>query len=80
MNVMDRFKEGRYALFLVSLHFADANYALSTQGTGPRRAARTLQADRTICALGDARAWTIQGLTRHFRPLVEERIQNFSTV
>mgnify|MGYP001806495344 CR=1 FL=1 len=28
----------------------------------------------TICALGDAAAWPIQGLIRHFRPLMEERI------
>jgi NADH-quinone oxidoreductase subunit F len=28
----------------------------------------------TICALGDAAAWPIQGLIRHFRPLIEERI------
>ena len=28
----------------------------------------------TICALGDAAAWPIQGLMRHFRPMVEERI------
>ena len=28
----------------------------------------------TICALGDAAAWPIQGLFRHFRPEVEERI------
>jgi NADH-quinone oxidoreductase subunit F len=28
----------------------------------------------TICALGDAAAWPIQGLIRHFRPVVEERI------
>lgn len=27
----------------------------------------------TICALGDAAAWPIQGLIRHFRPLIEER-------
>ena len=32
----------------------------------------------TICALGDAAAWPIQGLIRHFRPLIEERIANFS--
>ena len=31
----------------------------------------------TICALGDAAAWPIQGLIRHFRPLVEERIEEF---
>jgi NADH-quinone oxidoreductase subunit F len=29
----------------------------------------------TICALGDAAAWPIQGLFRHFRPEVERRIQ-----
>lgn len=28
----------------------------------------------TICALGDAAAWPIQGLVRHFRPEVERRI------
>jgi len=29
----------------------------------------------TICALGDAAAWPIQGLIRQFRPLMEERIE-----
>jgi NADH-quinone oxidoreductase subunit F len=28
----------------------------------------------TICALGDAAAWPIQGLIRHFRHVIEERI------
>ena len=28
----------------------------------------------TICALGDAAAWPIQGLIRHFREDIEERI------
>ena len=28
----------------------------------------------TICALGDAAAWPIQGLIRHFRPELEKRI------
>ena len=28
----------------------------------------------TICALGDAAAWPIQGLIRNFRPVLEERI------
>ncbi|MCY4191748.1 MAG: hypothetical protein OXD42_10600, partial [Rhodospirillaceae bacterium] len=27
-----------------------------------------------ICALGDAAAWPIQGLLRHFRPELERRI------
>ena len=30
----------------------------------------------TICALGDAAAWPIQGLIRHFRPEIERRIAN----
>jgi NADH-quinone oxidoreductase subunit F len=29
----------------------------------------------TICALGDAAAWPIQGLVRHFRPVIEDRIK-----
>jgi NADH-quinone oxidoreductase subunit F len=29
----------------------------------------------TICALGDAAAWPIQGLIRHFRPELERRIK-----
>jgi NADH-quinone oxidoreductase subunit F len=29
----------------------------------------------TICALGDAAAWPIQGLIRHFRPEIERRIE-----
>ena len=32
----------------------------------------------TICALGDAAAWPIQGLIRHFRNEVEDRIMNNS--
>ena len=32
----------------------------------------------TICALGDAAAWPIQGLIRHFRPVMEERIAHYN--
>ena len=32
----------------------------------------------TICALGDAAAWPIQGLIRHFRPEIEKRIAEYS--
>jgi NADH-quinone oxidoreductase subunit F len=32
----------------------------------------------TICALGDAAAWPVQGLVRHFRPEIERRISEFS--
>ena len=31
----------------------------------------------TICALGDAAAWPIQGLIRHFRPVIEQRIADY---
>ncbi len=34
----------------------------------------------TICALGDAAAWPIQGLIRHFRHEIEDRIKNFKKV
>jgi NADH-quinone oxidoreductase subunit F len=33
----------------------------------------------TICALGDAAAWPIQGLIRHFRPVMLERIQAYKS-
>ena len=31
----------------------------------------------TICALGDAAAWPIQGLIAHFRPMLEDRINAY---
>ncbi len=31
----------------------------------------------TICALGDAAAWPVQGLIRHFRPELEHRIMEY---
>ena len=45
---------------------------------GDRHAATTSRAQiegHTICALGDAAAWPIQGLIRHFRPEMERRIR-----
>src|SRR5690606_6897262 len=32
----------------------------------------------TICALGDAAAWPVQGLIRHFRHEIERRIDEFT--
>jgi NADH-quinone oxidoreductase subunit F len=32
----------------------------------------------TICALGDAAAWPIQGLIRHFRGEIEKRIDQYA--
>ncbi len=34
----------------------------------------------TICALGDAAAWPIQGLIKHFRPEIEKRIRAYHTI
>ncbi len=34
----------------------------------------------TICALGDAAAWPVQGLIRHFRDEIEARIKNRTSV
>jgi NADH dehydrogenase (ubiquinone) flavoprotein 1 len=33
----------------------------------------------TICALGDAAAWPVQGVIRHFRPEFEKRIADFQS-
>ena len=34
----------------------------------------------TICALGDAAAWPVQGLLRNFRSEIEERIDRYQAV
>jgi NADH:ubiquinone oxidoreductase subunit F (NADH-binding) len=34
----------------------------------------------TICALGDAAAWPVQGLIRHFRPEIEARIDQYQAL
>jgi len=31
----------------------------------------------TVCALGDAAAWPIQGLVNHFREEIEDRIDSY---
>jgi NADH-quinone oxidoreductase subunit F len=31
----------------------------------------------TICALADGAAWPVQGLIRHFRPEMEQRIAEY---
>jgi NADH-quinone oxidoreductase subunit F len=33
----------------------------------------------TICALGDAAAWPIQGLIRNFRDVIEDRVRSQKT-
>ena len=32
----------------------------------------------TICAFGDAAAWPIQALVKHFRPEIEKRIKEYN--
>jgi NADH dehydrogenase (ubiquinone) flavoprotein 1 len=61
MNMTDRMKSGR-----AHEREIDILLELSKQIEGC-----------TICALGDAAAWPIQGLMRHFRPEVEKRIRDF---
>jgi NADH-quinone oxidoreductase subunit F len=34
----------------------------------------------TICAHGDAAAWPVQGLVRHFRPMIEQRIREYAAL
>merc|ERR1712087_431700 len=61
MKVMDRFVEGN-----AHPDEIDSLWELSKQIEG-----------HTICALGDAAAWPVQGLIRHFRPEIEERMAKF---
>ncbi|WP_323795723.1 NADH-quinone oxidoreductase subunit NuoF [Nisaea sp.] len=58
-RVMDRLCRGE-----AEVEEIDALYEVTKQIEG-----------HTICALGDAAAWPIQGLLRHFRPEVERRIE-----
>lgn len=62
MNMMDRMQSGR-----AHPREIDMLLELTKQIEG-----------RTICALGDAAAWPIQGLMRHFRPLVEARLEMYN--
>jgi len=58
MRVMDRFVQGRADVAEI-----DQLYDVSTKIEG-----------HTICALGDAAAWPVQGLIRAFRDEIEERL------
>ena len=80
MNMMNRMVEGRahqreidMLLELTCVHFPSFFFALETDCSFIRKQIE----GRTICALGDAAAWPIQGLMRHFRPEVEKRIEEF---
>jgi len=60
-TIMYRFAEGN-----AKPDEIDMLYELSKQIEG-----------HTICALGDGAAWPVQGLIRHYRPLLEARMQQF---
>ncbi|KDN49598.1 NADH-ubiquinone oxidoreductase [Tilletiaria anomala UBC 951] len=60
-NMMDRFVEGRGTYREI-----DMLWELTRQFEG-----------HTICALADAAAWPVQGLLRHFRDHVEERMDAY---
>jgi len=61
VKMMDRFVEGRARPDEI-----DMIWELSKQIEG-----------HTICALGDAAAWPVQGLIRHFRPELEARMKKY---
>jgi len=62
MRVMERMVEGR-----AQKREIDMLFEVTKQVEG-----------HTICALGDAAAWPIQGLIRNFRPVIEQRIDQYS--
>jgi NADH-quinone oxidoreductase subunit F len=61
MRVMNRMVQGR-----ATIEEIDTLQQVTKQVEG-----------HTICALGDAAAWPIQGLIKNFRPVMEERIRNY---
>jgi NADH-quinone oxidoreductase subunit F len=62
MRIMDRMIEGKAEVAEI-----DQLYNLTKQIEG-----------HTICALGDAAAWPVQGLIKNFRPEMEARIESQS--
>lgn len=62
LKVMDRFRAGQG-----SVREIDMLWELTKEIEG-----------HTICALGDAAAWPIQGMIRAFRPELEARLQKFN--
>ncbi|CAI8392788.1 MAG: NADH-quinone oxidoreductase subunit F [SAR116 cluster bacterium] len=63
-RMMDRMVRGQ-----AEPHEIDTLYEITKQVEG-----------HTICALGDAAAWPIQGLIKNFRPEIERRIEMNKTV
>lgn len=68
-------REGTGWLYRVMCRFVDGN---ATVDEIDRLLEVTKQIEsHTICALGDAAAWPVQGLIRHFRGEIEDRIKNY---
>ncbi len=81
MNMMDRMVEGRGHVREIDMLLELTCVPPSSHPFPPSFTHLPLHSKqvegRTICALGDAAAWPIQGLMRHFRPEVENRIAKF---
>lgn len=66
-------REGTGWLWRVLTRFADG---IGTKAEIDQLLEVTYQIEgHTICALGDAAAWPVQGLIRHFRPEIEKRLK-----
>ena len=66
-------REGTGWLWRVLTRFADG---IGTKADIDQLLEVTYQIEgHTICALGDAAAWPVQGLIRHFRPEIEKRLK-----
>ena len=61
VDILERMKEGRAQYGEIDMLFE-----LTKQIEG-----------HTICALGDAAAWPVQGLIKNFRDVMEDRIDDF---
>ena len=61
-KIMDRFVEGNFRKDEINML-----YELTKQIEG-----------HTICALGDAVAWPIQGLIRHYKPEIIDRLNKYN--
>jgi NADH-ubiquinone oxidoreductase-F iron-sulfur binding region len=70
MNMMNRFTKGQGHIreidMLLEITYVHPSTLHSLILTGDRTYSKQVEG-RTICALGDAAAWPIQGLMRHFR-------------
>lgn len=68
MNMMNRLVEGRGHLREIDMLLEITSVALAQTRILFTNFPHSKQIEgRTICALGDAAAWPIQGLMRHFR-------------